>query len=192
LFYKSGNGAGNMLDYNVYYTEAGAASAVFGVNDVDETSFEMYKTNTPFDDHSLFINPNFVDEVAGDFHLSDSSYAANAGDPTYTGIGEKDMDGNGRILRARVDCGAYESPYALSVKAILPNQLAVYPNPTAGKIFLPKGAYTRYAVTNKMGQVVMQNDVINSSIDISNLPNDLYILTVTSDRGTFVSKVLKH
>jgi len=63
----------------------------------------------------ISLDPRFVDVAAGNFRLSvkggDLSPSANAGNPVaadwmLTGV---DLDGNDRILNARVDQGAYEN-----------------------------------------------------------------------------------
>jgi len=58
-----------------------------------------------------FINldPVFVDQINGDFHLSEGSPCIDAGDPSYVALpGETDIDGEARVQGAAVDLGSDE------------------------------------------------------------------------------------
>lgn len=60
-------------------------------------------------DQDLDVDPKFVDQQNGDYHLSSGSPAINAGDPDFLPeAGETDLDGHTRVLCDRVDVGAYE------------------------------------------------------------------------------------
>jgi len=73
--------------------------------------------------------------------------------------------------------------------------ISVYPNPTNGKImingdFLEKEATVKiYSITGKL----MKLEVINSpkEMDINNLANGVYFVTVFSEMGTFRKKIVK-
>jgi len=57
-------------------------------------------------------NPRFVDPQNGDYHLKFISPCIDAGDPDYVPEpGETDIDGEARIMRARIDMGSDEVPY---------------------------------------------------------------------------------
>ncbi len=190
-FYKKDNGTGNVLDYNLYYSTGGNETSIYGYNDADIKTLEAFKTTSNFEEHSSFANPYFKNEITYDFHLVDSSNAANAGDPSYAAVGEVDMDGNTRVLRTIIDCGAYESPYSLGIKQSALNTLAVYPNPTSGILHLPLGAYSSYTITNALGQLMEQNTLSSNTIDLSYLKSDVYILTVQSEHKTYTSRIIK-
>jgi hypothetical protein len=190
-FYKKDNGTGNIIDYNLYYSNAGNETSIYGYNDADLKTLETYQSTSGFDANSAFGNPFFADPMDLDFRLTDSSRAANAGDPSYDALGEVDMDGNSRIVRTIVDCGAYESAYSLAIKAAALPTLAVYPNPTTGILHLPKGSFDYYTVTNMMGIVVETNPISALHLDLSNLEAGLFILTVYDKNKVFVTRVVK-
>ena len=68
---------------------------------------EACRAGTGNDAHSLFANPQFVDDAAPDLHLQETSPAINAGDNSTT-VGNTDFDGDDRILGGIVDIGADE------------------------------------------------------------------------------------
>jgi cysteine-rich repeat protein len=99
----------NGLDYNLFYTDAGVASATFVWNGTSYPSFAAYRAGSGQDDNSAFGNPQFIDAGGGDLHLGAGSAALNAGDPTFVaGIGETDIDGAPRVSGGRVEIGADE------------------------------------------------------------------------------------
>jgi hypothetical protein len=58
---------------------------------------------------NIDVDPLFVDEEGGDYHLSPGSECINAGDPSFSaGAGETDIDGDDRVVNGRVDIGADE------------------------------------------------------------------------------------
>ncbi len=60
---------------------------------------------------NLNEDPLFVDPSKGDFHLQQNSPCVDAGHGDPQDLPETDLDGNPRIVEARVDMGAYESPF---------------------------------------------------------------------------------
>ena len=100
---------GNTLNYNLWYTDAGAGSAQFSWNGTRYASFAAYRAGTAQDANSVFGNPLWVAPASADFHLSSGSPAIDAGDPTFVpGVSEVDIDGAPRVSNGRVDIGADE------------------------------------------------------------------------------------
>jgi len=100
----------NLLDYNLYYCNAGLTAVQFQWKNAAYTGYSVY-TNavSDADEHSLGTNPLFDNLDFADYHLTLGSPAIDGGDPTYLPGGSvTDYDGNPRILIGRVDIGAYE------------------------------------------------------------------------------------
>jgi len=98
------------LDYNLWYTEDGAAAAAFSWNGTSYAGFAAYQAGTGQDAHALFAAPGLVSPATADFHLAAGSPAINAGDPAFVpGAGEVDLDGAPRVNGPRVDVGADEA-----------------------------------------------------------------------------------
>jgi hypothetical protein len=137
-----GSSVGLNFDYNIFFTLSGTSgNAEFSLNGNSYTGFSNYKSGTGMDAHSTFQNPLLVSNsiTATDVHLSSSSPAKNAGNPSLVaGAVETDMDGEARINNTVVDIGADEVQTVLSIlnpgiifstSADLSNHLIVSPNP---------------------------------------------------------------
>ena len=57
---------------------------------------------------NISADPNFVNEMTGDYHLSVSSPCIDAGDPNGLYAGQFDIDGDSRVMGSNVDMGADE------------------------------------------------------------------------------------
>ncbi len=109
LIYSESGNVNNALDYNLWFADAGAGSAVFVWKNTGYSGFASYLAGSGEDAHSVFADPQLVDAGAADFHLSSTSPAVNAGDPGFAAaMGETDIDGAPRVSGGRVDAGADE------------------------------------------------------------------------------------
>ncbi len=100
--------SGNIVDYNLYFSQAGSDGSEWEWKDQDYGSFEEYKNATGNDAHSLFANPEFVDPDMPDLHLKPGSPAIDSGD-SISQAGESDIDGQDRVQDAVIDIGADEN-----------------------------------------------------------------------------------
>jgi hypothetical protein len=109
LVYSENGNVNNTLDYNLFFTDSGAANAELVWQNTSYTGFAAYKAGTGQDAHSLFSNPLFADAPNADFHVAPTSPAVNQGDPSFVaGTGEVDIDQTPRLDGPRVDMGADE------------------------------------------------------------------------------------
>jgi hypothetical protein len=80
-----------------------------GVGDVSIDTACCSPSQLTFGSGNIDTDPDFVDPVAGDYHLSMASAAINAGDPGFIPVpDETDIDGDQRVVAGRVDLGADE------------------------------------------------------------------------------------
>ena len=86
----------------------------------------------------------------------------------------------------------------LSVNEVLSNKFVVYPNPTTGLINVSNSDNIRLnkiTVTDLNGRVVKSNNYDNLSdtqLNVSDLSAGMYLLTISSDQGTAVKKIVKN
>ncbi len=73
-------------------------------------------------------------------------------------------------------------------------EMLIYPNPANDKLYI-KGDFEsslRFNITNLLGESLQQGIVSNGSIDISNLPQGVYIFYLVQNRATiYTSKFVK-
>ena len=92
-----------------------------------------------------------------------------------------------------VNCPS-DTGWIVSTQPTLRKSLAVYPNPAHDllNIELPKNSTrANLKVTNLMGQILIDEDVIKPQLDISLLPDGLYFLNVHSGKEQFMGSFLK-
>lgn len=71
----------------------------------------------------------------------------------------------------------------------------VYPNPVSDQLFVstPSGNPMQYELMNMLGSTVAVGQTGGSQIDVSHLPNGMYLLRLRSDSGSKVEKIqVKH
>jgi hypothetical protein len=96
------------IDHNFYYCSAGSAASTWAGFSGTVTGFERYVEATGNDRHSRFLDPQFVDAAAGDFHLRPNSPALGAGITDALPTGELDLDASPRVKSGKIDLGSYQ------------------------------------------------------------------------------------
>ncbi len=100
---------GNVVDYNLYFSNGGAATSEWAWKDDFYDGFAAWQSGTGNDANSQFVDPQLVDPGSGDLHLTLGSPAVNAGDTlAAASIGTEDIDGDVRVDGVAVDVGADE------------------------------------------------------------------------------------
>jgi hypothetical protein len=97
-----------VIDHNLYYCASGAKASTWAGASVTVTGFDSYVESTGNDRHSRFLDPDFVDTAANDFHLQSDSPAIAAGTLDGVPVGELDLEGSPRIKSANIDIGCYQ------------------------------------------------------------------------------------
>ncbi|MGB3546334.1 MAG: T9SS type A sorting domain-containing protein [Saprospiraceae bacterium] len=110
------NSTGLTVDYNLYYSPAGAAAAVVDYEGNVYTGWSTYRQYTGLDANSTFAAAGFLDAGNQNFDLANNSPARDAGNPAFApAAGETDFNGANRLVGGRVDAGAYEIQSPLPV-----------------------------------------------------------------------------
>jgi len=97
-----------VIDHNIYYCASGAKASIWAGPSATVTGFDKYVESTGNDRHSRFVDPDFVDTAANDFHLQSDSPAIAAGTLDGLPVGEVDLEGSPRIKSGQTDIGCYQ------------------------------------------------------------------------------------
>jgi hypothetical protein len=98
----SNEGADVFLDN--YHEQFGLGFQATSQNNIYSSVFSIWDSESG----NLELDPQFHDTGNGDFHLTSTSPAINAGINTPSNLPDFDLDGSPRILGGTVDIGAYE------------------------------------------------------------------------------------
>lgn len=97
-----------MIDYNLYYCDAGAEASTWKNVSGSISGFDKYVSSTRNDTHSRFLNPRLVNPAADDFHLQADSPAIGGGLIDDLPVGATDLSGTSRVKSGKIDIGCYE------------------------------------------------------------------------------------
>ena len=86
------------------------------------------------------------------------------------------------------DCDEVYEQYHNDIDETTTDAFQIYPNPTDGMMTLSGSPSIEYRITNKLGQSLMTGQMTgeNQSINVSNLPQGMYFITVGNATQKFV------
>jgi len=99
------------LDYNLYFSTAGASKGTWVWQAKTYTGYTPYRSNTGNDSHSpQFLNPSFISlGTPPNLDIKSNSPAENAGVNLRAGVvGKVDFAGKPRTRNGKINIGAYE------------------------------------------------------------------------------------
>jgi hypothetical protein len=96
------------IDHNLYYCASGSKASKWEQFPARVTGFDNYVRLTGNDRHSRFLDPQFVDAAANDFHLRSDSPAIAAGTNDGVPVGELDLESSPRVKSGSIDIGCYQ------------------------------------------------------------------------------------
>lgn len=143
----------------------------------DNNNYEMIQSlaNVPGLVHYQFSDMN---NTIGIYYYKVSSYYANGDCESSFGLAAgSDLD------YVVVDVNSMNENIAVNA--------SVYPNPTNGKINIIAERLKQVMVLNTLGQVIYKQDVKsdNLTIDLGDLESGIYILRLTTEKGTLVKPI---
>ena len=165
----------------------------FGEKDSNSNFGISYWNRPPDDKGPLFMNPDTTigpSSELGDWHLSSRSPLVDAGDTIRSGSYTVDLDNNNRFRNGRVDIGCYEhDPYVPITQPSETASIQIYPNPANNSICI-ENANGNVDILDIMGRPLISATATEDRtiLDISNLPNGIYILRTNGATAKFIKK----
>lgn len=155
--------ASETIQYNIYRSFDGVNYNLIGYADGNDTSYD----DNDIQNVNQYYKVTAVNTVSGGL-TCESAYAMS------------------------VD-GVHDYVYAqtLGIAEIGDNDIAVYPNPTTGLLYIKSNNIaSEYHIVNAIGQTVLTNIITseNQQIDISNLPNGVYFVKIAENTVKLVVK----
>jgi len=198
---------GFQMDYNLIFAPDGSDEVEYDWNGEEYTGFSEFQSETGLDANSFFADPEFLNASLPDpdLHIGSGSPAIDAGNPSFTAVaGETDIDGGERVKTGRVDIGADEfgeddgTVVTAVPESILQDRMMIFPNPTNGPLQLEISEDLLFTsmelvILNVTGEVVLVEPMTKNFMDLSNLPQGLYLLRVSIDknRAAKIFKIIK-
>ena len=75
-----------------------------------------------------------------------------------------------------------------SVNELSVNNLMFYPNPASDKLIFDNPNFDKVSILSLDGKLISEKSLISNSIDISNIENGVYLVSVISKNGETISK----
>jgi len=163
-------------DYNCYAAESAIDTFLFNYathETVTMQNFSTYQANANADWNSILANPEFIDSVNYDFHLSSASPCIDTGLSTNLNY---DHDFVFRPQGNGFDIGAYEYVIATTIEEKVGPVLSIYPNPANNVIIietLENDFYIEFM--NIFGQLILKKRSVKE-INVSGFAPGTYIL----------------
>jgi len=140
----------------------------------------------------------FQDASNGDYSLLAASPAIDQGESNISGIQflnlvdyDNDLIGNDRITGSKTDLGCYEYQGTTSTSRIEVSEIKAYPNPTNGVISIDIDApIISLKVLSVSGQEVIKYQNA-SKVDLSTIPEGVYILVAKTQNKKFTTRIIK-
>jgi hypothetical protein len=129
---------------------------------------------------------------SGYFKIQDNSNltCAFVDNATYSATNWTNIDATATFLETQVECDALLSISDENFES----SLVLYPNPTSGILNIENNeniTIKKIIILNTLGQKIINNQIENN-IDISNLPNGIYYISIESINGNKASyKIIK-
>jgi hypothetical protein len=182
-----------------------------------EQQFNDYWHRTYYSYHSLDGNKELVERMKvtsvyeyddfGNITLENHSRKDSFTGSQYSTITgcqyQYDASGNAVLIRKtdyRDDFSIHKKAfyyYSDSTSAIKPPSgndfdLSIYPNPVSSTLYLQSVYVAKVRIYNSGGQLFFQDDHVTNSVDVSFLPQGMYIIKVKKDNQQNVQKFFKH
>lgn len=162
-----------------------ASTVTMNNNYVPALAANTIATSVINNNNQVYSDDPFVDYGNGDYLLSSDNGAISAGDTAgYTQyLGTTDLAGNDRVFGEGIDIGAYESSIITSLNELTTANVAIYPNPTTGVLFVPNGTVSVFDLS---GKLIQFTNVTTGQINLQGIQKGAYFIAFNNE----VAKIL--
>jgi hypothetical protein len=214
--YTGETGEGLITFNNIFWLNDAGSSGNAIYNETPDDSIYVFHSNINHENiyglwsgnQNMNNDPDFIDPIGGDFHISLSSPCAGRGIDSLEVLNEIyycpsiDIDADPRPLPdgTSPDMGIDEieqPPQGLASSYDNHESIFIYPNPSNTNISVVLSALpstiTLLTISNTNGQQLITHLIIESKteIDIKHLPAGIYIIKVWNDNDVMIRKVIK-
>lgn len=155
-------------------------------------SFSVDPNFKIFEREGMLYTNDFIFQVDQDYQFYELDVVGNASTPEMEFddgfiyfIAKDETLGNQlfriQLVGLRLDVGDIQSVEIFEV----------HPNPTNNSLNIPTDLEGEYTIFNETGQVMLQGEITNAQMDISQLPVGLHSLQIVSDKKIYVSRFVK-
>jgi parallel beta-helix repeat protein len=145
--------------------------------------------------HSLLADPLssiFASPANDDYSLLPNSQAVDAGTNAVAALVMDDLDGNPRPMGAAFDIGCYEFLMTKVASKATSPEIAAYPNPARGRIFLAyddrNAKLIHMELIDLTGKSIRMFDPSQKTLDLEGISAGCYFLRVYEKAGSFITK----
>ncbi|MEL7529857.1 MAG: T9SS type A sorting domain-containing protein [Bacteroidota bacterium] len=187
--------------FNSIFWDNGNGTDILSLGNVTSTyAHSLFESLLP-GDNNLSEDPRFIDPENGDFQLDWTSAAVDAGNTSFLNP-NTDLNNNPRIQGGGLDLGAYESPFTTSVKSPTQAQIAFFPNPSQGQVFISLSQFSIYdevsvKLYDPLGKLVFEDRFAERldeelALDFGQLNAGLFLLTVQIGEQSYSQNLIIH
>lgn len=121
------------------------------------------------------------------YNLSNSSFAVTG---KINQTGDIDPTPATKILETTLvnSFTAVYGIYTISINASEPNFINLYPNPANNQLYLSGNLNSDFSIYDLQGKLILNGPLFKSSIDISSVPNGIYVLQIGNSFERFIKQ----
>jgi hypothetical protein len=79
-----------------------------------------------------------------------------------------------------------------STNVLSQTQVATYPNPTSDLVYIQAEAEITSIILSDLSGKIIEDKQLNTVVKMTDLPNGIYLLTITTIQGSITKRIVKH
>ncbi len=170
----------NLMVNNLIYNSNTSQTCLYMYSGI-LSNVDTFNTQNSNIHDNISSNPLFVNAAIGDYHLTASSPAIDAG---TAALATHDYNGNLIPNGLATDIGAFEYYSSIGFEDNLENDIIVYPNPFTDKVFFSDELLnTDYQIISISGALLKSGKITSNEINLSALASGIYFMQITDNKS---------